>query len=128
MGTGVIEFALYLPIFALAIVWASLTVAGNVTEGRGNSGSANTLRDLGFGAMLLAGAWCVVLVVLAAIQLPTTSVDGLLILAVAFVFFALLVGVLVVLTEFKVAGRAIGSYLLGLVGLALVVLIVLAIL
>lgn len=127
MGTGVIDFALYLPIFALGIVWVSLSVAGNVTEGRGNSGGASTLRDLGFGAMLLAGAWCLLLIVLAAIQLPTTSLDGLLIIAIAFVFFALLVGVLLVLTEFKVAGRAIGMYLLGLVGLAVVVLIVLAI-
>jgi len=127
MGSGSLSFALYLPVMVLALTWAGLNVTGNVVEGRGNVAGAATMRDLGFGAMLLAGLWVVVLVVLVAVQYPIRSSDGLIILAVAFVFFAALVGVLLVLTELRVGGRAIGAYVLGLLGIALVVLIALAI-
>jgi hypothetical protein len=127
MGTGSLSFALYLPVMLLALVWAGLSVAGNVVEGRGNDAGATTMRDLGFGAILLAGLWVAVLAVLVAVQYPIRSSDGLIIIAVAFVFFAILGGVLLALTEVRVGGRAIGAYLLGLIAIALVVLIVLAI-
>jgi len=127
MGTGSLSFALYLPIMVLALVWAGFSVTGNVVEGRGNEAGADTMRDLGFGAMLLAGLWVLVLAVLVAVQYPIRSSDGLIILAVAFVFFALLGGVLLALTEVRLGGRAIGAYLLGLLAIALVVVIVLAI-
>ena len=127
MGTGSLSFALYLPVLLLALVWAGLSVAGNVVEGRGNDAGATTMRDLGFGAILLAGLWVAVLAVLVAVQYPIRSSDGLIIIAVAFVFFAILGGVLLALTEVRVGGRAIGAYLLGLIAIALVVLIVLAI-
>ena len=127
MGTGSLSFALYLPVMALALVWAGFNVAGNVVEGRGNAAGAATMRDLGFGAMLLAGLWVAVLAVLVAVQYPVRSSDGLIIIAVAFVFFALLIGVLLLFTEVRLGGRAVGTYLLGLLGLALVVVIVLAI-
>ena len=127
MGTGSLSFALYLPVMLLALVWAGLSVAGNVVEGRGNDAGASTMRDLGFGAILLAGLWVVVLAVLVAVQYPIRSSDGLIIIAVAFVFFALLGVVLLALTELHVGGRAVGTYLLGLLGIALAVLIVLAI-
>jgi len=127
MGTGSLSFALYLPVMVLALTWAGLNVTGNVVEGRGNRAGAATMRDLGFGAMLLAGLWVAVLAVLVAVQYPVRSSDGLIIIAVAFVFFALLVGVLLLFTEVRLGGRAVGTYLLGLLGLALVVVIVLAI-
>ena len=127
MGSGSLSFALYLPVMLLALVWAGFSVAGNVVEGRGNDAGATTMRDLGFGAILLAGLWVVLLAVLVAVQYPVRSSDGLIIIAVAFVFFSLLVGVLLVFTEIRVGGRAIGAYVLGLLGIALVVLIVLAI-
>jgi len=123
----VISFSLYLPVMLLALVWAGLSVAGNVVEGRGNDAGATTMRDLGFGAMLLAGLWVVVLVVLAAVQYPVRASDGLTIIAVVFVFFGLLAGVLLVLSEIRVAGRPLGAYLLGLLAAALVVLIALSI-
>ena len=122
-----ISFSLYLPVMLLALVWAGLSVAGNVVAGRGNDAGASTMRDLGFGSMLLAGLWVVVLVVMALVQYPVRTSDGLLILAVVFVFFALLVGVLLVLTEVRVGGRSLGAYLLGLLAVALVVLIALSI-
>lgn len=122
-----ISFALYLPVMLLALAWAGLSVAGNVVEGRGNEAGADTMRDLGFGAMLLAGLWVVVLVVLAAVQYPVRASDGLIIIAVIFVFFGLLAGVLLVLSEIRVAGRPLGAYLLGLLAVALVVLIALSI-
>lgn len=111
----------------LALVWAGFSVVGNVVEGRGNEAGADTMRDLGFGAMLLAGLWVVVLVVLAAVQYPVRASDGLIIIAVIFVFFGLLAGVLLVLSEIRVAGRPLGAYLLGLLAVALVVLIALSI-
>lgn len=122
-----ISFSLYLPVMLLALVWAGLSIAGNVVEGRGNEAGAATMRDLGFGSMLLAGLWVVVLVVMALVQYPVRTSDGLLILAVVFAFFALLVGVLLVLTEVRVGGRSLGAYLLGLLAVALVVLIALSI-
>ena len=122
-----ISFSLYLPVMLLALVWAGLSVAGNVVAGRGNDAGASTMRDLGFGSMLLAGLWVVVLVVMALVQYPVRTSDGLLILAVVFAFFALLVGVLLVLTEVRVGGRSLGAYLLGLLAVALVVLIALSI-
>ena len=94
MGTGSLSFALYLPIMVLALVWAGFSVTGNVVEGRGNEAGADTMRDLGFGAMLLAGLWVLVLAVLVAVQYPIRSSDGLIILAVAFVFFALLLSLI----------------------------------
>lgn len=111
----------------LALVWAGFSVAGNVVEGRGNEAGADTMRDLGFGAMLLAGLWVVVLALLAAVQYPVRASDGLTIIAVFFVFFGLLGGALLVLTEVRVGGRSLGAYLLGLLGIALVVLIALSI-
>jgi len=127
MGTGSLSFALYLPVMLLALVWAGFSVAGNVVEGRGNYAGATTMRDLGFGAILLAGVWVAVLAILVAVQYPIRASDGLIIIAVAFAFFALLVGILLVFTEIRVGGRPIGAYVLGLLGIALVVLIVLAI-
>ena len=127
MGTGSLSFAAYLPVMLLGLTWAGLNVAGNVVEGRGNSAGASTMRDLGFGAMLLAGVWVAILFVLALIQYPIRTSDGLLILLVAFVFFGLLVGFLLVLTEVRVGGRLVGTYVLGLLAVAAVVLIVLAI-
>ena len=122
-----ISFSLYLPVMLLALVWAGLSVAGNVVEGRGNDAGAGTMRDLGFGSILLAGLWVAVLAVMALVQYPVRTSDGLLILAVVFAFFALLVGVLLVLTEVRVGGRSLGAYLLGLLAVALVVLIALSI-
>ena len=61
MGSGSLSFALYLPVMVLALTWAGLNVTGNVVEGRGNEAGADTMRDLGFGAMLLAGLWVLVL-------------------------------------------------------------------
>ena len=127
MGTGSLSFAVYLPVMLLTLLWAGLNVVGNVVEGRGNEAGAATMRDLGFGAMLLAGLWVVALAVLVAVQYPIRSSDGLIIIAVAFVFFGLLGAVLLALTELHVGGRAIGTYLLGLLGIALVAVIVLAI-
>ena len=127
MGSGSLSFALYLPVMLLALVWAGLSVAGNVVEGRGNDGGATTMRDLGFGAILLAGLWVVVLAVLALVQYPVRTSEGLLILAVAFVFFGLLGAVLLALTEIRAGGRMLGAYLLGLLAIALVLVIVLAI-
>ncbi len=123
-----LSFALYVPLILMLAFWGGLSVAGNVVDGRGNDQGGDSLRDFGFGALLLAGAWCAVLAVIALIQFPTTTSDGLITIAIAFAFFALLAGVLLLLSEIRVAGRPIGAYLLALVGLALVVLIVLAIL
>ncbi len=122
-----LSFALYLPLIVMIAAWGGLNVAGNVMDGRGNDQGGDSLRDFGFGALLLAGSWCVVLAVVALIQFPTTTSDGLIIIAIAFVFFALLAGVLLVLSEVRVAGRPLGTYVLGLVGIALVAAIILAI-
>lgn len=127
MGSGSLSFALYLPVMLLALVWAGLSVAGNVVAGRGNDAGAATMRDLGFGAILLAGLWVVVLAVLAVVQYPVRTSDGLLIIAVAFGFFGLLGTVLLALTEIRLGGRTLGAYALGLLAIALAVVIVLTV-
>lgn len=122
-----LDFGLYYPLIALALIYTVLTVAGRIIEGRGNRSTGETVQALGFGAMLLAAPYTLLLLVISLINYPVRLSDMAIVFAIVFVFFALVLGLLLVLGEVRVAGRPLGAYLGTLVVAALGVLIVLAI-
>jgi hypothetical protein len=85
-----LDTVLWQPVVFAALIYAVLYVIGNVLEGRGDP-RAETVRDLGFGLILLSGAYTVVLLLMALIQKPNLVGDMLLIIAIIVAFFALLV-------------------------------------
>jgi hypothetical protein len=89
-----LDTALWQPLLIVALVYAVLFVAGNVIEGRGDGKTADTMRDLGFGVILLGAVYTVGLVILALISRSDLIGNMLLILAIIIVFFALLVVIL----------------------------------
>jgi hypothetical protein len=122
-----LSFSLYYPLLVLGAAFAVLTVAGRVVEGRRGREAAANLQTLGFGAMLVAGAWTVALLVMSLIRYPVRMSDLGVIFATIFIFFAILLGLLFLLTEVRVGGRPIGAYLGAVLALVLGVFIVLAI-
>ena len=62
-----LDFALYYPLIALALIYTALTVAGRIVEGRGRRDTGETLQTLGFGAILLAAPYTVLLLVISLI-------------------------------------------------------------
>ena len=118
------SFSLYYPLLLLGLGWALLTVTGRVAAGRGQGEAGANLEALGFGSLLVAAAWTVLLLVISLIDYPIRMSDMVLTALTVFAFFALLVAVLFVLTEVRIGRRRVGSYL-GLVALlALVVFVV----
>ena len=122
-----LEFSLFYPLIVLGLVYTVLTVAGRIVEGRGRRGTGESLQTLGFGAILLAAPYTLVLLVISLINYPTRLSDMALIFGIVFVFFGLLLGLLLLLAEVRVGGRPLGAYVGTLVGAALFVLIVLSI-
>ena len=123
-----LEFALYYPLIALALIYTVLTVAGRIVEGRGRRDAGENLQTLGFGAMVLAAPYTVVLLVMSLVSYPSRLTDMAIVFGIILAFFAVLLGLLLLLTEIRVGGRPIGSYLGALAGAALAVVVVLAIL
>jgi len=122
-----LDFALYYPLIALALIYTALTVAGRIVEGRGRRDTGETLQTLGFGAILLAAPYTVLLLVISLINYPVRLSDMALIFGIVFVFFGLVLGLLLLLGEVRVGGRPLGTYLGTLAAAALAVLIVLSI-
>lgn len=122
-----LSMSLYYPLVLLAAAWGVLQVAGGLVAKRGRAEAGANLETLGFGALLAAAAWGVVLTIMAIVRYPSRTSDLALILVTVGVFFALLLGVLFVLGEVRVGGRSLGTYVGGLVAAASLVLIVLAI-
>jgi hypothetical protein len=122
-----LSFSLYYPLLLLGLAYAVLTVAGNVLARRRPEAGSN-LQTLGFGALLAAAAWTVVLLVMSLIDYPVRLSDLATIFATTFVFFGVLLAALFVLTEVRVGGRAVGTYvgvvLAALVGVFIVLQVV----
>lgn len=91
-----LDTALWQPLLIVALIYAVLFVAANVIEGRGDGKTADTVRDLAFGVILLGALYTAGLIILALISRPDLVGDMLLILAIIIVFFGLLVVVLYV--------------------------------
>ncbi len=121
------DFALYYPVIALGLIYTVLTVAGRIVEGRGHGDIGESLQALGFGAILLAAPYTVVLLVMSLISYPIRLSDMAIIFAIIFVFFALVLGLLLLLTEVRVGRRPVGAYAGALAGAALAILVVLSI-
>ncbi|MDQ3433975.1 MAG: hypothetical protein M3481_04700 [Actinomycetota bacterium] len=121
------DFALYYPLIALGLIYTVLSVAGRIVEGRGRPDVGETLQTLGFGAILLAAPYTVVLLVMSLISYPIRLSDMAIIFAIIFVFFGVLLGLLLVLAEVRVGGRPVGAYVGTLAGAAFAVFIALSI-
>jgi hypothetical protein len=89
-----LETVLWQPLVIVALVYAALYVIANVVEGRGDGKTAETVRDIGFGLIVLAALYSVGLIVYALIERIDLVGDMLLIIFILVAFFALLVIVL----------------------------------
>ena len=89
-----LDTALWQPLLIVALIYAVLFVAGNIIEGRGDGKTADTVRDIGFGVVLLGALYSAGLIVLSLISKPDLVGDMVLILAIIIVFFGLLVVIL----------------------------------
>ena len=122
-----LDYAIFTPLVYLGLIYGVLNVAGGIVAGRGHRETGETIQTIGFGAILLAAPYTVVLLVLALIEYPSRMEDLAVIFGITFAFFFVVLCVLLVLGEVKVAGRPRAAYLGMLVAAALAVLIVLAI-
>lgn len=93
-----LDTVLWQPVVFAALIYAALYVIGNVLDGRGDP-RGETVHDIGFGLIVITGAYCVVLLLMALIQRPSLVGDMLLIIAILAAFFALLVVLLYALFE-----------------------------
>jgi Na+-driven multidrug efflux pump len=88
------SWGLYFPLILAAAAYAIITVVAGVMAGRGNEAGAERVRDAGFLLVLAAGAWVVVLLLLALVDQPDEIGDLLLITVVIVAFFVILLLVL----------------------------------
>jgi hypothetical protein len=75
------------PLIVLAIIAAIVFVVGRVVSARGNKEGGERIVDLAFGVSLLAGAYVVILLILAALDEPDLIWDALVIILIISVFF-----------------------------------------
>jgi hypothetical protein len=85
-----LEGALYFPLLLLGLAYAGTAIAGNAYAGRGEGSRAEHMRDLGFALLLVAAAYTLVLLIVAAVGYPDRFYDAILIFVVVAVFFGLL--------------------------------------
>jgi hypothetical protein len=85
-----------MPLAAILVVYAGLTLgAGAVKEAE----RSELYRDLAFGTALAAAAYSVVLLILAATDAPNRFTDAIEIIFVTLAFFALLIGLLFLISQ-----------------------------
>lgn len=89
-----LAWSLYSPLLLAAALFIIISIASAVVRSRGNSASAERLLDLGFVVAVAAGAWTLVLLVLAMFDEPDDLWDMVLIIAVVGAFFAVLLTLL----------------------------------
>lgn len=93
-----LDTVLWQPLVIAAALYAVLYIIGNVLEGR-DSPKAETVRDVGFGLILLTAAYALVLTIMALVQKMELVGDMLLILLIVVAFFVLLVVLLYAMFE-----------------------------
>jgi cytochrome bd-type quinol oxidase subunit 2 len=94
-----VSSGLYTPVVVIAAVYAGLAIAAGVVAGRGDGERSERYRDLAFGTVLLAAAYTVVLLVLAATDAPNRFTDMIKIFLVVIAFFALLLFLLFLISQ-----------------------------
>jgi hypothetical protein len=90
---------LYTPLLLIGILYAGLSIAAGVVARRGDHARGERMRDLGFGTALIAAAYTVILLILAAIDAPSRFTDAITIIVVVLAFFGLLLFVLFAMSE-----------------------------
>jgi polyferredoxin len=80
------------------VIYVVLYIAANVLEARENP-TAETLHDIGFGVIALAGVYAVILTVIALVSRPNLMGDLALTILIIVAFFALLVLLLYAIFE-----------------------------
>jgi SNF family Na+-dependent transporter len=102
-----LAWSLYFPLLLAAAIFAIISILAAVVRSRGNEASAEKLLDLGFVVAMAAGAWTLVLLVLAIFDEPDDIWDMVLIVLVVGAFFGILLGLLFVVFEwiFSRGGR-----------------------
>ena len=98
-----LSYGLFQPVFLAALLYAALVVVGRILDGRGDP-RGQKVGDAAFGLLLLAGAYVVVLAVVALASEYELVWDMLVTTAVITVFFLLLIGLLLVLAERGIGG------------------------
>ncbi len=101
-----LSFSLFMPLVLAGALYAVLLIAGSVLHSRG-SGFAETARDAAFLCLLAGGAYAVVLAVTTFVSKFGVIDDFIYITLVVVAFFALLVGVLLLV---ELLAGAIGRF------------------
>lgn len=103
----VLAWSLYVPLLLAAAVVIVISMASAIVRSRGNEASAERLLDLRFVVSLAAGAWTLVLLVLAIFDQPDDIWDMVLIVVVVGAFFGILLALLFAVFEliFSRGGR-----------------------
>jgi hypothetical protein len=91
-----VSSGLYLPVLVILAVCAGLAIAAGAVK---DAERSERYHDLTFGASLVAAAYTVVLLILAAVDAPNRFTDAIEIIFVILVFFALLLGLLFLITQ-----------------------------
>jgi len=91
--------AMYAPLVILLVGYAVLAILANRARGHEDRATADRFAGYGFGLVLLATVWTVVLLLSAVVSYPERFQDMVIILVVILVFFALLVAAFFVITE-----------------------------
>jgi hypothetical protein len=89
-----VEWSLFLPLILVGVVFGFISASAGVMAARGNEAGAERLRDYGFLLLMAAGAWVIVLLLLALVDEPDELGDMLTITIVIVAFFAILLLVL----------------------------------
>ena len=89
-----LPFGLYVPLVLLVGGYAVIAIVTAVRTGRGQAEGDERLQDIGFGLVLGAAAWTVVLLVLSLVSYPSRLFTALGIILVIAGFFTLLLLVL----------------------------------
>ena len=89
-----LTWGLYFPLILAGVAYAVVTIAASVIASRGNEERAERLRDGGFLIVAAAGAWTLVLLLLAIFSEPDDLWDMVMITLVIVAFFAILLLVL----------------------------------
>ena len=91
--------SVYYPLLLLAAFYAGASIAASRVGARGETERSERLRDLAFGAALLAAAYTAVLTVVSAIDTPNRFMDAVTTILVMCGFFLLLLVVLFLITK-----------------------------
>jgi hypothetical protein len=82
--------SLYTPLLLVAVVYTGLSIAAGIATRRGDTARGERLLDLGFATALIAAAYTVILLILAAVDAPGRFTDAITIMLVIGAFFVLL--------------------------------------